>query len=428
MKTFTNAQIIDPKNDRIFHGGLTIEDGTIKEVFEGEPQINGQAEDLNGLYLAPGIVDIGVKIGEPGERHKESFKTASQAALAGGVTSILMRADTSPAIDSPEILAFVKARASETAQIRIFHSAALTKSRAGQEMCEIGFLRDAGATAFSDGDQVLSNSKIALRAYSYASAMKSLVITHIQEPYLSASAVATASPLATKLGLSSVSPLAEKIALQREMALCEMTNANMHVDQITTAAALPVLDRAKKAGLQITAGTSIHHITLNENDIGEFRTFFKLKPPLRSEDDRQSIVAALKSGLIDILSSMHTPQDEESKRLPFEDAAAGAVALETMLPAALRLYHSDDLSLPEIFRAMSLNPAQRLGLNAGSIEPGMLADLVLFDTQTPWILDRFKLQSKSKNTPFDEAKMQGLIHATYVGGEKLYTRPQKETK
>ena len=416
-QTLTNAQIIDPQNDRVFKGGVVIDNGSITEIFEGERT----GEDLNGAYLAPGIVDIGVKVGEPGERHKESFKSASNAALAGGVTTMIIRSDTNPAIDTPETLAFVQTRARETSRVHTHITATITLDRAGVEMAEIGFLRDGGAIAFSDGDAVILDSKTATRAYNYIAMMGGLVIGHIQEPHLSKGAVATSGAFATKLGLSAVSPLAEKIGLQREMALVEMTGVRYHIDQITTSAALPVLERAKDAGLDVTAATSIHHLTLNEFDIDDYRTFFKLKPPLRSEEDRKAIIAAVKSGLIDSISSMHTPQDEESKRLPFDDAAAGAVALEMLLPAALRLYHSGDLTLPEIFRALSTNPAKRMGLETGRMEVGAPADLVAFDAQTPWLVDRTKLLSKAKNTPYDGAKMQGRALMTWVVGEKLWS-------
>ncbi len=415
-QTLTNAKIIDPENDRVFSGGIVIEDGLIAEIFEG----SRDGTDLNGIYLAPGIVDIGVKVGEPGERHKESFKSASSAALAGGVTTMIIRSDTNPAIDTPETLAFVQTRARENSKVHTHVTSTITLERKGEEMAEIGFMRDGGAIAFSDGDAVIIDSKTAIRAYSYIAMMGGVLIGHIQEPHLSKGAVATSGAFATKLGLAAVSPLAEKIGLQREMALVEMTGVRYHVDQITTSAALPVLERAKASGLDVSAATSIHHLTLNEFDIDNFRTFFKLKPPLRSENDRQAIIAALKSGLIDSISSMHTPQDEESKRLPFDDAAAGAVAVELLLSAALRLFHSGEFTLPELFRALALNPAKRMGLPTGRMEVGAPADLVAFDAETPWVVDREKLHSKAKNTPFDGAKMQGQVRATWIAGEKQY--------
>jgi dihydroorotase len=298
--------------------------------------------------------------------------------------------------------------------------AALTKGRQGREMTEIGFLLDAGAVAFTDCDRVVADTKVLTRALTYARSLGALVIGHPQEPGLSLGAAATAGKFASLKGLPHVSPMAERIGLDRDIGLIEMTGVRYHADQITTARALPALERAKANGLDITAGVSIHHLTLNEFDVGDYRTFFKVKPPLRSEDDRTAVVEALASGLIDIISSMHTPQDEESKRLPFEDAASGAVALETLLPAALRLVHSGDLTLPQLFRALSLNPAKRLGLPAGRLAAGAPADLILFDPDTPFQLDRATLRSKSKNTPFDGARMQGRVAMTMVGGTILH--------
>ncbi len=420
---FQNARLIDPETKTERMGDLRVLDGEITEVGGA---LNAGAKthvvECRGKCLAPGIVDIGVKIGEPGERHKESFRTAGRAAAAGGVTTIIMRADTQPAIDTPETLAFVLNRARDEARVRVHAMAALTKGRAGREMTEIGFLQDAGAVAFSDGDAVCVNPKIFSRCLSYATALDALVIGHVQDPGLSAGAAVTSGPFATKQGLAGVSFMAERMGLERDLALVEMTRARYHADQITTAAALPVLARAKAAGLDVSAGISIHHLTLNELDIGDYRSFFKVKPPLRSEDDRVAVVEAVASGLIDIISSMHTPQDEESKRLPFEEAASGAVALETLLPAAMRLIHSGAMDLPTLFGALSLNPARRLGLRAGRLSVGAPADLVLFDPDAPFVLDRFSLLSKSKNTPFDGARMQGRVLATFVGGERVFER------
>jgi len=418
-----NARLIDTEDRSERHGDLRVINGIIAEI--GHSLSAGKAEriiDCHNKCLAPGIVDIGVKIGEPGERHKESFRTAGQAAAAGGVTTIVMRADTKPAIDTPETLAFVLSRAREETRVRVHAMAALTKSRAGREMTEIGFLQDAGAVAFSDGDAVCSDPKIFARCLSYATALDALVIGHVQDPGLSVGAAVTSGAFATKLGLPGVSYMAERMGLERDLALVEMTRARYHADQITTAAALPALRRAKASGLDVSAGISIHHLTLNELDIGDYRSFFKVKPPLRGEDDRVEMVEAVASGLIDIISSMHTPQDEESKRLPFEEAASGAVALETLLPAAMRLIHAGAMDLPTLFAALSLNPARRLGLDGGRLSVGAPADLVLFDPDAPFVLDRFSLLSKSKNTPFDGARMQGRVLATFVGGDMVFER------
>ncbi|MCH2249485.1 MAG: dihydroorotase [Cognatishimia sp.] len=422
MKTvFINARLIDPTTNSDLQGSLLVQDGMIADI-GADIALPDDAEvvDCQGLCLAPGLVDIGVKVCEPGERHKESYRSAGLAAAAGGVTTIVTRPDTTPAIDTPETLEFATRRANEAAPVNVVPMAALTKDRAGREMTEIGFLMDAGAVAFTDCDHVVADTKVFSRALTYARSLGALVIAHPQDSGLSSGAAVTSGKFASLRGLPAVSPIAERMGLDRDIALVEVTGAKYHADQITAARALPALERAKKNGLDITAGTSIHHLTLNELDVADYRTFFKVKPPLRSEEDRLAIIAAVKSGLIDVISSMHTPQDEESKRLPFEEAASGAVALETLLPAALRLYHAELLTLQELFRAMALNPAQRLGLASGRLEAGAPADLVLFDPDAPFVLDRFKLKSKSKNTPFDGQRMQGKTRATYVGGVAVY--------
>jgi dihydroorotase len=333
---------------------------------------------------------------------------------------MIVRPDTNPAIDTPEALEFVTRRAAESI-VRIRHMAALTKGRAGREMTEIGFLLDAGAVAFSDVFHVATDTKSLSRALIYARSLGALVIGHPQEPGLSAGASASSGKFASLRGIPAVPAMAERIGLDRDLGLIEMTNARYHADQITTARALPALERAKKNGLDVTAGISIHHLTLNEIDVGDYRTFFKFTPPLRSEEDRLAMVQALADGVIDVLGSFHTPADEESKRLPFEEAAAGAVGLETLLPAALRLYHSGEISLPALWRALSLNPANRLGLPQGRLAIGAPADLVLFDPNAPYLLDRAKLQSKSKNTPFDGCRMEGKVKATYVAGRLVFS-------
>jgi len=415
---FENARLIDPEAGTDTIGSLTVEGGEIVDRDAVAPK-GAKLIDCGGQCLAPGMVDWGVKIGEPGERHKESFRSAGLAAAAGGVTTIIARPDTTPAIDTPETLEFVTRRAGE-APVRIRHMAALTKGRMGREMTEIGFLLDAGAIAFSDVFHVAENTKSLSRAMTYAKSLGALIVGHPQEPGLSAGASATSGKFASLRGLPGVSPMAERIGLDRDLALVEMTGARWHVDQVTTARSLPALARAKEAGLDVTAGISIHHLTLNEFDVGDYRTFFKFTPPLRSEEDRLEMVQAVADGVIDVIGSFHTPADEESKRLPFEDAASGAVGLQTLLPAALRLYHAGHLDLPTLFRALALNPARRLGLPQGRLAVGAPADLVLFSPDTPFVLDRFSLLSKSKNTPFDGARLEGKVLATYVAGQQVY--------
>ncbi|MBB1498368.1 dihydroorotase [Paracoccus sp. MC1862] len=415
---FQNARLIDPEALTDEPGSLTVQDGLIVSVDDDAPE-GARIVDCAGRCLAPGIVDWGVKIGEPGERHKESMRSAALAAAAGGVTTIVARPDTRPPIDAPESLEFVTRRASEQ-PVRIRHQAALTRGRMGAEMVEMGFLQDAGAVAFTDGVRVVKNTRLLSRCMTYARGLGALIVGHPQDAGLSKGAAATSGKFASLYGLPSVTPLAERMGLERDLALVEATGVRWHADQITTAAALVVLDRARAAGLDVTAGTSIHHLTLNEFDVGDYRTFFRLTPPLRSEDDRLALVEAVAEGRIDVIGSFHTPQDEEAKRLPFEVAAPGAVGLETLLPAAMRLYHGGGVGLAQLWRAMSLNPARRLGLDGGRLAIGAAADLVLFDPDAPFVLDRFALRSKSKNTPFDGTRMEGRVLGTWVGGKRVF--------
>ena len=418
---FQNARLIDPEAGTDAPGELGVRDGVIVNPTGMD---GAEVIDCEGKCLAPGIVDIGVKVSEPGERHKESFRSAGLAAAAGGVTTIVTRPDTLPAIDTPETLEFARRRANEAAPVRVLPMAALTRGREGREMAEIGFLQDAGAVAFTDCDAVVADTTVLARCMTYAASLGALIVGHPQEPILSAGAAATGGKFASIKGLPAASSMAERMGLDRDIAIVEMTGARYHADQITTARALRRLQRAKGAGLDVTAGVSIHHLTLNELDVGDYRTFFKVKPPLRSEDDRLAVVDAVASGLIDVISSMHTPQDEESKRLPFAEAASGAVGLETLLPAAMRLYQGEHLDLPTLWRALSLAPSQRLGLETGRLSAGAPADLVLFDPDAPFVLDRFKLYSKSKNTPFDEARMEGKVLCTWVSGVRVFQRSE----
>lgn len=423
---FVNARLIDPGAGTDGPGALVVREGTIEEVVKGAftlPDDAGSVVDCRGLPLAPGIVDMRVFIGEPGARHRESFRSAGEAAAAGGVTTIVAQPDTDPPMDDPALVTFALARASEVCKVRVATMAAITRGLKGAEMTEQRFLMDAGAVALTDADHAIADARILRSAMTYATATGALIVHHVQEPALSRGACATGGEFSSRLGLPSVPAIAERMALERDLALVESTGARYHADQVTTAGALAVLARAKAAGLPVTAGVSIHHLTLNEFDVGDYRTFFKLAPPLRAEDDRQAAVQALADGLIDVVVSGHLPWDEEAKRLPFEEAATGAVGLETFLPAMLRLVFEDRIDLPTLFHRAALGPAQILGLPGGRLEAGAPADLVLFDPEVPFLLDRETLHSRSKNTPFDRTRMQGRVRGTWIGGTRVFGEP-----
>jgi dihydroorotase len=419
-----NARLIDPATDYDGPGAVWIEGERIADVAFGAaiaPPEGAEVVDCQGRALAPGIVDIGVSVGEPGARHRESLRSAGRAAAAGGVTTMVVQPDTTPAIDDPAILEFVLRRAAETSPVRVHALAALTRGLAGQEMAEIGLLADAGALGFADADSCVADARVLRRCLAYAGGLGALVIHHPQEPRLS-QGVATESEFSGRLGLPGVPAMAERIGLERDLALVELTGARYHADALTTAGSLAVLARARDAGLAVSAGTTIHHLALNEIDIGEYRTFFKLDPPLRAEEDRAAVAQALADGLIDVIASGHRPRDEESKRLPFEIADTGAVGLETLLPAALTLYHAGLMSLPALWRALSLAPSRLLGLDTGRLAAGAPADLALFDPDAPFVLDRFALRSKSRNTPFDRRRMTGRTLRTIVRGKTVFDR------
>ncbi|HSF96756.1 MAG TPA: dihydroorotase, partial [Thermohalobaculum sp.] len=414
--------LIDPATGYDGPGALKIEDGQIAELVKGASPVpsDGEVVDCGGLPLAPGIVDMRVFVGDPGARHREGYRSAGSAAAAGGVTTFVSQPDTSPPLDDPALVQFVLARAREVSPVRVHAMAALTRGLKGAEMTEQMFLLDAGAVALTDADHPLADAKVMRACMAYAKSLDALVVHHPQEPALSRGACATAGEFASRLGLPSVPAIAERMMLERDLALVESTGGRYHADMLSTAGALVPLTRGKDAGLGMTAGVSIHHLTLNEFDIADYRSFFKLAPPLRAEADREAVVSALSEGLIDVIVSSHLPWDEEAKRLPFEEAATGAVGLETFLPACLRLVHAGHLSLLRLFEAASLAPSRILGLPGGRLQAGAPADLVMFDPDAPFVLDRAELRSRSKNTPFDRQRMQGKVRGTWVGGTRVF--------
>jgi len=419
-----NARVIDPSRDFDAIADVLIADGVIREVRRGISAAGvPEGTDVincSGKIVAPGLIDMCAFAGEPGFSHRETFASASQAAATGGITTIICQPDTSPVIDNSATVDFVLRRARDTAIVNVQPMAALTKGLRGEEMTEFGLLKAAGAVAFSDGGKSVTNAQVMRRALTYARDFDALIVHHTEDPDLVGEGVMNEGELATRLGLMGIPNAAEAVVLERDMRLVALTRGRYHAASLSCIDSLEILKRARDAGLMVSASVSINHLALNENDIGPYRTFLKLSPPLRTEDDRNALVAAVASGLVDVIMSDHNPQDVEVKRLPFAEAAPGAVGLQTILPAGLRLVHNGEMELKTLIRAMSTRPAELLSLPGGTLRAGAPADLVVIDFDTPWVLDPTDLKSPCKNTPFDEARFSGRVVRTIVGGRTVY--------
>lgn len=420
---FLNARLVDPGTGRDEPGGLVVRDGKIADL---GTQLRRNAPegctviDCRGHVLCPGLIDAQVFTGEPGYEHRETLKTASQAAAVGGVTTMVVMPDTNPVIDQVALVDFIQRRARDNAAVNVHTMAAMTKGLRGEEMTEIGLLKRAGAIAFSNGKTSVVNTRIMRNVLSYAKDFGALIVHHTEDPYLSGNAAMNSGEVATRLGLPGVSRIAETIVLERDVRLVELTGGRYHAATISCEESLAVVRAAKARGLPVTCGVSINHLCLNEIDIGPYRTFFKLRPPLRREEDRVAMVRGVASGDIDVIVSSHDPQDADDKRRPFAEASDGAVGLETLLAAALRLVHAGELTLAGVLKPLTANPAKLFGLPGGCLVKDAPADLILVDIGEPWVVDKDRLRSRSKNTPFDESRMQGRILRTMVGGETVF--------
>lgn len=418
-----NANLLDPETGRESAGAILVQDGRIADIVSGAaPGTPGGATriDCAGRVLMPGLIDMRAFVGEPGAEHRETLASASAAAAAGGVTTLVCMPDTNPVIDGPAIVDFVLRRARDTASVNVLPAAAITKGLAGREMTEFGLLKEAGAVAFTDGLHAVKNAQVMRRALTYARDFDALVMQHVEDVDLVAEGVMNEGELASRLGLMGIPREAETVMLERDIRLVRLTGARYHAAMISCADSVEIVRRAKQAGLPVTCGVSVNNLVLNENDIGHYRTFCRLSPPLRDEADRQAVVQALDEGVIDVVVSDHNPQDVETKRLPFAEAADGALGIETLLGAALRLVHTGDLAFPKLLAALTVNPARILGREAGRLAVGAPADLVLIDPDLPYVLDKRRLKSRSKNSPFDEARLQGAAVLTLVAGKVVH--------
>ena len=426
-KYLINARIIDPKNHIDEIGGLIIDSkGCVKAI--GKKVANGNLPssadkiDLKKHILIPGIVDMRVFVGEPGFEYKENFRTLSNAALSGGVTSVVSMPNTSPVIDNVSMVDFLKRRGRDKSKINIFPAATLTKNAEGKQMTEFGLLKRKGIVGFTDGIRTVQNPQLMSRIMNFAGQSESLIMQHAEDNILSEGGLINEGEISTRLGLKGIPPLAEKIIVERDLSFLEEYFCRYHISQISSKKTVSVIKKAKDDGKVFTTGVSINNLSLNENDIGDFRTFLKLSPPLRTEEDRLSLIQGINDDIIDVIVSDHKPEDEEAKRLTFSQAATGASGVETLLSLALELVHNKSIKLSKLVACITSNPSKILGINKGSLEKGSDADICVVDINSPWVVDKSKLKSKSKNTPIENRKLQGQVLKTFIKGEIAYER------
>ena len=420
----TGARLIDPEAGRELRGGVLVRDGLIAAlgptVTPASVPAGTRVVDCGGDCVAPGLVDLRAFVGEPGAEHRETIATASAAAAAGGVTTLLAMPNTEPVVDDPAVVDFLLRRARDTGRVRVLPAATVTRGAAGHELSEVGLLKDAGAAAFTDGLRSIADARVMRRALTYARDFGALTMAFCEDRSLAEGGVMNEGELASRLGLPGIPREAEAIMLERDLRLVALTGARYHAAVVSTAQSLALIARAKADGLPVTCGTTINHLTLNEGDIGDYRTFLKLSPPLRGEEERKALVAALADGTIDAIVSDHNPQDVETKRLPFAEAAPGAVGLETLLSAGLRLVHAGDLDLPRLVAALTCRPAAILGVPQGRLAIGAPADLIRFDPDEPFVLTTDALRSRCRNTPFEGSRLEGRVKLTLVAGQPVH--------
>ncbi|MBM86565.1 MAG: dihydroorotase [Rhodospirillaceae bacterium] len=427
---YKNARLLDPENSMDATGALLVKDGYIVDsgphVFVDAVQDDWEVVDCGGKCLAPGLIDMRVTTGEPGNEHLETLATVSQAAAAGGVTNMVCLPNTYPVVDDVALLEFVERRAAEVGLISVHSYAAATKGTRGEEMSEVGLLHEAGALGFTDGSKAISNAMVMRRLLSYATVFDALIIQHPEVRELVGSGVMSEGETATRLGLTGIPAAAEVMMIERDIRLVEITHGRYHASRVTTAQSVEAIAEAKAAGLPVTCDTAPHYFALNEGAVNDYRTFAKVSPPLRTEEDRRAVLAGIADGTIDAIASDHTPRDQDSKRLPFDQAAHGVVGLETMLTITLEAVHNGGLTMLDAIAALTQRPARILGLNAGTLAKGAAADLLIFDPDIASQIDAAKFQSKCKNSPFDGKPIQGRVLKTIRRGKTVFNHNAEE--
>ncbi|HLI22140.1 MAG TPA: dihydroorotase [Stellaceae bacterium] len=418
---FTNARLLDPASNLDRKGEILADEGKIVAVGTNLKRDGAEIVDCSGHCLAPGLVDMRAQLREPGDEHQETMATAGLAAAAGGITTVVALPNTDPVIDELALVEFIARRSRDVGLTRIRTYAAATKGLRGKELTEMGLLAGAGALAFTDGVTAIADAVVMRRALSYATNFDMLIIQHPEEPRLAEGGAMNSGEIATRLGIPGITRVAEVMMIERDLRLVEITGARYHAAHISTGEAVDAIRAAKKRGLNVTCDTAPPYFALNETAVGDYRTFAKVSPPLRSEDDRRAIVAGLRDGTIDAIASDHAPQDQESKRLPFGSAASGIVGLETLLPLALELYHNGSVPLLRVLGALAQRPAEILRLPAGKLEPGLQADFVIFDLDRPWRISVDAFHSKCRNSPFDGRPVQGCVLRTVVAGRVIHS-------
>ncbi len=418
----TGAHVVDPSQSIDGTCDILIVDGKIDAIGDNlKADKDTRIINATGKHVFPGLVDARVYVGEPGGEHRETIASASKAAAAGGVTSFIMMPETNPVIDDVALVDFVRRASRDDADVKIYPAASVTKNFDGHELTEVGLLQEAGAVMLTEGKRSINNNLTLKRALTYARDFNMVISQETIDPDLSSNGVMNDGLNATHLGLSGIPREAEIIPLERDLRIAALTGGNYHAAKISTSDSADAVAKYKKDGHSISCGVSINHLTLNENDIGRYRTYLRLAPPLRDEDDRQAMIRALADGTIDIIVSSHDPHDVDDKRHPFAEAAEGAIGLETLFSAAMRLYHNEEVSLTRLIDALSTRPAQIFGLPGGTLKVGSSADLILADLDEPWVVHEEDIVSRSKNTPFEGERFSGKVLQTIVDGRTIYS-------